>query len=115
MARRSHKTAEQERYPEVSRLYSTARWRRVRKDQLRKEPLCRACKRQGIATPATVCDHVDPHKGDLLKFWRGPFQSLCKNHHDSYKQQLERRGFDVEIDASGWPVDGKHPAHKKRE
>lgn len=37
---------------------------------------------QGRVTEATVCDHVMPHKGNVVKFWAGPFQSLCKHHHD---------------------------------
>jgi 5-methylcytosine-specific restriction enzyme A len=28
--------------------------------------------------PATICDHVEPHRGDVNKFWLGPFMSLCK-------------------------------------
>jgi hypothetical protein len=23
--------------------------------------------------PATICDHVEPHHGDVNKFWLGPF------------------------------------------
>jgi hypothetical protein len=33
---------------------------------------------RAIVTPATICDHVEPHHGDVNKFWLGPFQSLCK-------------------------------------
>ncbi len=72
------------------RLYGTQRWKNTRADQLAREPLCRMCLDQGVVTAATVCDHRDPHRGDLDKFWNGPFQSLCKPHHDSEKQREER-------------------------
>jgi hypothetical protein len=39
--------------------------------------------------PATVCDHVTPHRGDVAKFWSGPFQSLCQPCHDREKQRAE--------------------------
>jgi 5-methylcytosine-specific restriction enzyme A len=26
--------------------------------------------------PATICDHVEPHRGDVNTFWLGPFMSL---------------------------------------
>lgn len=60
------------------------------------------CLREGIIPPqiATVCDHVRPHRGDPVLFWGGPFQSLCKAHHDRDKQRAERgQGEDEE----GWP------------
>ncbi len=88
------------------RLYSLARWRKIRAQQLASEPLCRFCKRNGRLTPATVCDHVDPHRGDLAKFWRGPFQSLCKTCHDSTKQTMEKSGRQlVRIGLDGWPIE----------
>lgn len=49
------------------------------------------CLREDIVTTATVCDHIDPHRGNPERFWNGPFQSLCKPHHDSAKQQAENR------------------------
>lgn len=73
-------------------LYGTARWQRLRAHQLAHEPLCRACRAEGRVTPATVCDHVTPHRGDVALFWRGPFQSLCKPHHDGAKQREEQQG-----------------------
>lgn len=63
-------------------MYQNARWRALRKAQLEAHPLCEACLSQGRVTEARVCDHVLPHKGDVVKFWAGPFQSLCKHHHD---------------------------------
>jgi hypothetical protein len=58
-------------------LYSSARWLRIRQHQLREHPLCKHCAEIGMVEPATICDHVEPHHGDLNKFWSGPFQSLA--------------------------------------
>jgi len=74
------------------KLYATARWRAVRAAQLRAEPLCRMCRARGVVTPATTCDHVEPHRGDVEAFWSGPFQSLCTACHSSAKQRAEGMG-----------------------
>jgi len=71
-------------------LYSLAAWRKIRADQLRREPLCRFCIANGIARAATTCDHVEPHRGDVARFWAGPFQSLCAPCHSSAKQRAEQ-------------------------
>ena len=69
--------------------YSTTRWTRIWRHQLLEHPLCKYCAERGIVTPAEICDHVEPHHGDVNKFWLGPFQSLCKRCHDSTKQFVE--------------------------
>lgn len=92
--------------------YKSPRWRAIRTDQLKREPLCRMCRPR--FTPATICDHVSPHRGDETAFFAGPFQSLCKPHHDSAKQKAELAGFGAECDASGWPTDPRHPANRAR-
>lgn len=67
---------------EFSHLYNNTRWRKLRAAQLAKQPLCERCIEEKKVTQATVCDHDEPHKGDLERFWAGPFSSLCKYHHD---------------------------------
>lgn len=70
------------------RLYQTARWRAKRRAQLGKQGLCELCLRgfgQGIGptfTVATVCDHIDNSWSTRDEFFRGPFQSLCRECHD---------------------------------
>lgn len=71
--------------------YWTQRWRTISKTQLTVEPLCRMCMAEDMITPATVCDHVTPHRGNPEMFWNGPFQSLCKPCHDGGKQADEGR------------------------
>lgn len=85
--------------------YSSARWQRRRKAQLDDEPLCRMCLEQGHVTPATVCDHITPHKDQEEAFWSGPFQSLCAAHHDSTKAREENRGHRIGCDVHGWPLE----------
>ena len=76
----------------LAHLYTHSRWRSLRKRHLAREPLCHFCEREGKVTLATVVDHIEPHRGDVVKFWAGPFMSLCKLHHDSDKQAMEKSG-----------------------
>lgn len=103
------------------RWYSTARWQKIRARQLQAEPLCAMCITVDLVTLASVCDHTEPHRGDQVKFWGGPFQSLCQHHHNSTKQSHEKGGSaPVEAprrkgsDINGWPLDANHPWRANR-
>ena len=68
------------------------------------------CKAEGRITPATVVDHIKPHKGDrALAFDPDNLQGLCKAHHDSAKQSEERRGYSKAVGLDGFPSDQRHP------
>ena len=68
-----------------TRGYSS-KWERERAAFLLVNPICKLC-----PSPATVVDHVIPHKGDMKIFWaRSNWQPLCNHHHSSTKQALER-------------------------
>lgn len=95
----------------MSGWYSTPGWRRRRLAQLRSEPLCRYCSQMGQVTPATVADHIEPHRGDRGRFWEGELQSLCASCHNSAKQSEEARGYSTQVGLDGLPVDVKHPAY----
>lgn len=86
-------------------LYKRARWKRIRLAQLSIEPLCRMCLITEEVTEATICDHITPHKGDLDLFYNGPFQSLCKHHHDSAKQAIDRGSKVVTYGIDGYPIE----------
>ena len=59
------------------------RWRKARAAFLRRNPLCVECMRKGVLTPATVVDHIIPHRGDKELFWNEEnWQPLCKSCHD---------------------------------
>ena len=60
-----------------------AKWRAARKRYLREHPLCTECGRNGRLTPATVIDHITPHRGDAQLFWdEKNWQPFCKDCHD---------------------------------
>ena len=59
------------------------RWRKARALFLRQHPLCVSCQAEGKIVPATVVDHIIPHRGDQALFWdKGNWQPLCKSCHD---------------------------------
>jgi 5-methylcytosine-specific restriction enzyme A len=72
-------------------LYKTARWQRLRLTVLARDLFtCQMCHKVEGNTSLLVCDHIDAHRGCVAKFWAGPFQTLCKDCHDSEKQRTER-------------------------
>lgn len=83
--------------------YNTKLWRSRRADQLQREPLCRFCRQMGRLTPATVADHIIPHRGDLALFW-GELQSLCAPCHSGPKQAMEKSGRIRGCDVNGNPI-----------
>lgn len=111
MTKPDQRTIEAQAY---RRWYSTARWRAIARTQLLTQPLCSMCAEVGDITPATVCDHITPHRGDADLFWSGPFQSLCKPCHDGAKQSEERTGRVKGCDACGRPLDARHPWNRPR-
>lgn len=102
MARRDQRSTEASAY---RKLYKTSRWQRLRERQLTAHPLCAYCLQQEDVTPATVCDHVRPHKGDeALFFDPDNLQSLCAPCHDRIKQREELGQDVVRFGPDGWPV-----------
>ena len=66
----------------ASRGYGS-RWQAYRAAYLREHPLCAECESDGAITPATVVDHIIPHKGDAGLFWNpANHRALCKRCHD---------------------------------
>lgn len=69
-------------------------WQKARKRFLERPEnvLCRMCESEGKLTVAKVVDHIIPHRGDHRLFWdESNWQPLCKWHHDSVKQAMEKR------------------------
>jgi 5-methylcytosine-specific restriction endonuclease McrA len=92
--------------------YGLSIWQRRRKAQLRAEPLCALCLKEGKAEPAKVADHIRPHRGNWNAFRLGELQSLCQDHHNSLKRTTERRGYDPTIGPDGFPSDPTHPVYR---
>jgi len=96
-------------------LYSTD-WKKLRLMILMEQPLCVECKSHGRLTPASVIDHVTPHKGDMALFYdRSNLQSLCTSCH-SAKTAREDGGFgntesvkaSKSCSVDGLPIDSRH-------
>jgi 5-methylcytosine-specific restriction protein A len=69
------------------------KWQVYRKSYLQVHPLCIECMKEKRIEPATVIDHIIPHKGNMVLFWdHNNHQSLCKRHHD-IKTAKEDGGF----------------------
>jgi 5-methylcytosine-specific restriction protein A len=76
--------------------YRTKRWAARRKAQLTLHPYCQCPQHDGKRVPATIADHVEPHRGDPHKFWYGELMSLTKRCHDGWAQKKDRRHDDAE-------------------
>ena len=99
-------------YRPFQKMYSKQRWTNRAKQQLHIHPLCKMCLDVGYVREANVADHVIPHHGDHSLFWFGDLQSLCWDHHNSSKKQIENKGYVNDIGVDGWPIDPKHPVFK---
>lgn len=69
-------------YQERNRFYQRVAWKRIRKAQLDREPLCRGCKEKNKLEPASIVDHIKPIAlgGDALSL--DNLQSLCVSCHN---------------------------------
>lgn len=86
------KQYDQQRGSAAQRGYD-ARWRKFRRYYLNRHPLCVRCQGKGGLTPATIVDHIVPHRGDYRLMWdTDNWQSLCKQCHD-IKTATEDGGF----------------------
>jgi 5-methylcytosine-specific restriction endonuclease McrA len=69
-----------------------AKWTKARDAFLDQHPLCVECSKKDYINPATVVDHIIPHKGDKVLFWdETNWQPLCETHHN-IKTATEDRG-----------------------
>lgn len=72
-----------------------SRWAKARKGFLEKHPRCECDQHKGKpdAPPATVVDHIIPHKGDKVVFWtRSNWRAMSAPCHNS-KTAREDGGF----------------------
>lgn len=89
-----HKSKQQKR-KEADAVRGTAhergygyRWQQARAVFIKKNPLCAECEKRDRIVPATVVDHIIPHKGNKKLFWDwSNWQSLCKPCHDRKTMQ----------------------------
>lgn len=99
------------------RGYDT-RWEKARLSYLMRDPLCVCCKANGHACPATVVDHIVPHKGDRALFWNSDnWQGLCEWCDKAIKRTIENKwlstGGNTDELKLGRRIDGwLHPADR---
>jgi len=99
----------------LSRIYDTARWKRVRARQLAREPLCRACRALGHTVEAEHVDHRKAIEDGGAPFDPANLQSLCHTHHSLKTNAVEKRGLSLEewerrgCFSDGSPRDPQHP------
>ncbi len=95
--RRMVATSDERRGTSASRGYGS-RWQKARATFLARNPLCCCCKANDRIVEATVVDHVIPHRGDMVLFWRSDlWQGLCNDCHEWVKKPLEHRWHAGEI------------------
>lgn len=97
----NHLTAERVQQPkrkpsgsdeEIAR-YNSLAWRTLRDSIIRREPLCRECKRKGLITQATVVDHIERARANPERFYdESNLQPLCSRCHNrkSAKESHEK-------------------------
>ena len=68
-----------------------SQWQKARKCFLLKNPFCLECQQEGKLKPATVVDHINPHRGDEKLFWdESNWQPLCKRCHDKKTRTIDQ-------------------------
>lgn len=72
--------------------YNARKWRKLRSEVLTSEPLCRHCEAKGIATVATVVDHITRIDAGGAEYDKDNLQPLCKKCHDSKSGTERHRG-----------------------
>jgi 5-methylcytosine-specific restriction endonuclease McrA len=92
------------------RWYAYSRHRKRAKHQLKLQPFCVLCERDGKAVPAELADHIVPHRGDWNAFRMGELQSLCWRCHSSTKKIIEHKQRDA-VGVDGFPIDPTHPVY----
>lgn len=81
---------EQQRGSAAKRMYGRT-WQRARELYLAEHPFCEHCQAEGKLVPSMELDHIEPHRGDPVVFWRrGNWQALCKTCHS--RKTLSEQG-----------------------
>ena len=84
-------------------FYFTPEWRKLRAEQLNREPWCRMHVAKGEQVQASHVDHIRAHRGSRALFFDpANLQSLCPTCHNKWKQAQERSCF-LPVGLDGWP------------
>ena len=84
---RARKARFDQKRPSARARGYTREWDTARLEYLGRHPDCRTC-----GKPASLVDHITPHKGDPVLFWdRTNWQPLCTPCHSRTKQRQEHK------------------------
>jgi 5-methylcytosine-specific restriction enzyme A len=87
-----------------------ANWQRARLVHLSESPVCVCCQANGVIVPATMVDHVVPHKGNPDVFWnKADWQSLCDWCHKAIKASVEYSWLNKQATIASLRLNRKHP------
>lgn len=67
---------------DTKKFYSSTEWRKLSKLQLRTNPLCVECLKDGRIVPARIADHIQPIKEGGARLDIENLQSLCLGCHN---------------------------------
>lgn len=119
---RARKAENDQRRPSARARGYTSRWDQARAGFLASHPRCVMVNAEGkrCGQPASVVDHIIPHRGDRYMFWlKSNWQPLCTHCHASRKQSLEARGASQtsakQAGTAGGRRFGTHPIFSSRE
>ena len=111
-ANRQHDAARRHEHPN-RKLYSSAQWKALRADQLKKHPLCAFHLKRSKIVEATVVHHVRPKdKDNIATFFRGPSSRCANRVTTSAGQKEDKRGYVMGCDINGVPLDPEHHWNK---
>lgn len=65
-----------------AKFYKTGKYKKIRAKFLKSNPLCTHCLNERKITLAQVLDHENPHWTSWKEFISGPFNPLCRKHHE---------------------------------
>lgn len=87
-------------------------WARQRRAHLRQSPLCVCCDANGFIRPASLVDHIVPHRGDQQLFRdQTNWQSLCAECHGRIKSVIERLWDAGRVSVSALRLDRRMPEY----
>ena len=81
-----------DRHRHDNKVYGNTAWRRLRRIQLNREPLCRTCLSKGIVNQASQVDHIIPvEKQPELRLSLSNLQSLCETCHTKKTREENKK------------------------
>jgi 5-methylcytosine-specific restriction endonuclease McrA len=88
-----------------------AKWRKLRKSVLARDPLCRHCWTRGLRVIAVHVDHINNDPSDNRM---SNLQGLCPSCHSRKTQADMGKRVRYGCDVNGMPTDPSHPWNNGR-